>query len=97
MRSSEIQIGSQYKVRRYNKRVATLTTQGIGFDAFWSYWIATVVGREGRRYVIEWSEAAPLHDLKTQMAQNSGPCKMEWTTQIIRDIVTPAQIIEKVG
>ena len=102
MRTSEIHIGSQYKVRRWNKRVTiahrtkTLSS-GIGFNAHWSYWVATVVGREGRRYVIEWSEAAPLHDLKAQMAWPWAVARMKWTTQVVQDTVTPSQIIEKVG
>jgi len=90
MRAAEIDIGSRYRVRKHNKRVGS-------FPSYWSYWTATIVAKEGRRYVIEWSQPKALHNMKVHLAQSWTPLKMIWVNETVRATINPSQIIEKVG
>lgn len=98
MRVAEIEIGATYRIREWQKSVRGCEVYNLAghcrritpsFPAFWLYWNVTIVEKVRRRYVVEWTEPHPLHEIPDT--------KMRWTTRTRRTTVTPSQVMERVS
>lgn len=95
MRAAEVEIGGRYVIREYSKSVRGCVVWNSGkiirrtpsFPAYWTRREVTIVEKQRRRWLVEWTEPHPLHRIPDR--------KMVWTTRIARTTVTASQVMER--